>query len=98
MKQFLLLFALLTLPAYAGAAEKITYDDHVRAIFNSNCVICHNPDKNKAGLNLTTYQGALAGMSNGKIFQPGAPDDSLIYLLVTHQEEPHMPPKSGKLS
>src|SRR5207302_214514 len=79
------------------AQEKITYQQHVRPIFNTSCVSCHNPDKNKAGLDLTSYATALAGSSNGKILQSGDPDASLIYLLVSHQEEPHMPQKSSKL-
>src|SRR5438094_606701 len=80
-----------------AAQEKITYQQHVRPIFNANCVSCHNPDKNKAGLDLTSYATAMAGSSNGKILQSGDPDSSLIYLLVTHQEEPHMPLKASKL-
>src|SRR5213594_4279737 len=79
------------------AQEKITYQQHVRPIFNASCVSCHNPDKNKAGLDLTTYATAMAGSSNGKILQSGDPDLSLIYLLVSHQEEPHMPLKASKL-
>src|SRR5437773_6480124 len=80
-----------------AAQEKITYQQHVRPIFNANCVSCHNPDKNKAGLDLTSYATAMAGSSNGKILQSGDPDLSLIYLLVSHQEEPHMPLKASKL-
>src|SRR5256714_8655782 len=79
------------------AQEKITYQQHVRPIFNASCVSCHNPDKNKAGLDLTTYATAMAGSSNGKVLQSGDPDLSLIYLLVSHQEEPHMPLKASKL-
>src|SRR5205823_4463567 len=79
------------------AQEKITYQQHIRPIFNASCVSCHNPDKNKAGLDLTTYASAMAGSSNGKVLQGGDPDLSLIYVLVSHQEEPHMPLKASKL-
>src|SRR5689334_18278814 len=81
----------------AAQQEKITYQEHVRPIFNASCVSCHNPDKNKAGLDLTSYTSTMAGSSNGKVLQSGEPDSSMIYLLVTHQEEPHMPLKSNKL-
>ncbi len=94
----LLALLLVTLPLRSGAADKITYNDQVRPILAANCFTCHDPDKRKAGLNLTTYQGFLTGSSNGKIFESGDPDSSLIYLLITHQEEPHMPPKGGKLA
>src|SRR5438034_10141361 len=79
------------------AEEKITYQQHVRPIFNASCVSCHNPDKNKAGLDLTTYAAAMKGSSSAKIIEPGDPDSSLIYMLVTHQAEPHMPLKASKL-
>src|SRR5438045_9748588 len=79
------------------AQEKITYQQHIRPIFNASCVSCHNPDKNKAGLDLTSYATTMAGSSNGKVLQSGEPDISMIYLLVTHEQEPHMPLKPSKL-
>src|SRR4051812_37946310 len=79
------------------AQEKITYQEHVRPIFNASCVSCHNPDKNKAGLDLTSYAAAMKGSSSAKIIEPGDPDSSLVYMLVTHQAEPHMPLKASKL-
>ena len=43
------------------AADKINYQDHVLPIFRDSCLNCHNPDKKKAGLDLSTWQTALAG-------------------------------------
>jgi mono/diheme cytochrome c family protein len=57
----------------ALAQEKTTYQDHVRPIFNTSCVSCHNPDKNKAGLDLTSYSATMKGSSNGKILDLGDP-------------------------
>src|SRR3954467_15838074 len=82
----------------SAAEEKITYQEHIRPIFTASCTGCHNPDKNKAGLDLTNYQGALAGSSNGKVISPGDPDGSLLYLAVTHQQEPRMPKGGSKLA
>src|SRR5688500_6018266 len=79
------------------AQEKPTYQKDVKPIFNSSCVSCHNPDKNQAGLDLTSYSAIMKRSSNGKILEAGDPDSSLVYLLVTHQEEPHMPLKASKL-
>src|SRR6187397_597326 len=86
-------------PATLAAAQaKITYNDHVRPIFLASCAGCHNPDKNTAGLNLTSYQGAINGSSNGKVLNAGDPDGSRLYLSVTHQQEPKMPKGGSKLS
>src|SRR5688500_5069805 len=88
---------LLLFASVALAQEKITYQEHVKPVFTTSCAGCHNPDKNQAGLDLTSYAATMKGSSNGKILDPGDADSSLVYLLVTHQEEPHMPLKASKL-
>src|SRR3954470_5960027 len=79
------------------AQEKVTYQDHVLPIFRNNCLSCHNPEKKKAGLDLSTYQTALAGSDNGKVFEPGDPDGSLLFRVVSRTEQPYMPPKGDKI-
>jgi hypothetical protein len=80
-----------------AAKERITYDDHVAPILRRKCFGCHNPDKKKGGLALNTYTLAMAGGSSGNVIKPGDADASRLLLLVTHQEEPHMPPRGGML-
>ncbi|MDG2122106.1 MAG: hypothetical protein P8J87_00320, partial [Verrucomicrobiales bacterium] len=87
----------LALPALATAQEKITYDDHVRTIFEDKCFSCHNPDKAKGGLDLTSYGNTIAGGSSGQIALAGDPGNSKLYNVLTHAEEPVMPPKGDKL-
>ena len=88
---------LLLATSIARGEEKVTYQDHVRPIFVASCLGCHNPDKKKAGLDLSTYAGAMAGSSGGKVIEPGDPDMSMLYLAVTHQQEPFMPKDAAKL-
>ena len=45
----------------ADAPAKVTYNDHVLPIFKNACLNCHNPDKKKAGLDLSTYQARSRG-------------------------------------
>ncbi len=78
------------------AADKTTYDDHVLPILRNSCLKCHNPDKARADLDLSTFKAALAGSGNGPIVKPGEPDNSKLLKVVTQQEEPTMPP-NGKL-
>ncbi len=75
---------------------KITYQDHVSAVFRSRCGSCHNPDKQKGGLNLDNYGATLQGGGSGKVIEPGDADNSTIFLVVTHKEEPKMPPNVGE--
>ena len=82
----------------AQAQEKITYQDHVSPLFESACNSCHNADKAKGGLDLSSYPNMLKGGSSGGAVEPGNPDGSLLYKLVSHQEEPFMPHKKDKLA
>lgn len=88
--------AVLVAPSLAQ--EKITYVDHVLPIFRDACNNCHNPDKKRAGLDLTTYGATLAGSDGGKVVVPGNADGSMLYKVSTHKEEPVMPPKGDKLT
>jgi WD40 repeat protein len=80
-----------------GADEKINYQDHALPIFRNSCLGCHNPDKKKAGLDLSSYSAALAGSDNGPVINAGDPGGSKLYKAVTHAEDPTMPPKKDKL-
>jgi hypothetical protein len=76
-----------------SAADKVTYVDHVLPIFRNTCLNCHNPDKKKAGLDLTTYQAAMTGSENGPVVKPGQAEGSLIFKVCAQIEDPKMPPK-----
>src|ERR1043165_3363694 len=93
----LLTFPLLVTATAVFAAEKVTYQDHVLPILRNTCLNCHNPDKKKAGLDLSSYSGAMTGSENGKVIEPGDEQGSLLFRLVSRTEEPFMPPKGDKL-
>jgi WD40 repeat protein len=96
--RLVLTFVLITAARVVAAdAPKVNYKDNVAAIFQSRCNACHNSDKQKGGLVLDNYGGAMKGGGSGKVVEPGDPDNSRLYLLVTHAEEPKMPPMQPKL-
>lgn len=82
----------------AQGAEKVTYNDQVLPIFRNACLNCHNPDKKKAGLDLSTYQATLQGSENGRIIESGNAGASLLFKCVKQTEEPKMPPKGDRLT
>src|SRR6056297_1392832 len=94
--RIILLTAVAALPA--AAAEKITYEDHIFPIFEQSCLNCHNPDKQKGGLDLSSYSGALRGGSGGKIAKPGDGAGSVLFTSVTHTTENKMPPEGDKIA
>jgi hypothetical protein len=77
---------------------KITYDEHVLPILRDKCLACHNADKSKGGLVVANYTSLMAGGSSGEVVKPGDPDNSRLYLLVSHKQQPHMPPKSPRIA
>ena len=40
---------------------KVTYQDNILPIFRNSCLNCHNPDKKKGGLDISSYSAAMAG-------------------------------------
>ncbi len=92
-----ILTSLAFCPLVAGAADKVTYDEHVFPIFQQVCLNCHNPDKTKGGLDLSTFAGAMKGGSGGKIVESGDTGSKLI-TCVMQTAEPKMPPEGDKLS
>ncbi len=82
----------------AAKDSRITYDDHISEIFRSQCFKCHNQDRKKGGLALNTYGLTMEGGSSGKVIKPGEPESSRLFALISHLEEPHMPPKGGKMA
>ncbi len=90
-----LLAAALASPALA--ADPPSYEDDILPVFRDHCNGCHNPDKLKADLDLTSYATTIKGGSSGPAVKPGSPDSSLLYRVSAHLEEPEMPPKKPKL-
>lgn len=88
-------FAVLAIAAWAD--DKITYQDNVLPIIQANCAKCHNEDKRKADLDLTSYQGVLKGSGSGAVVVSGNPDASKLWRAVTQVEDPTMPPNSPPL-
>src|SRR5882724_5300387 len=89
--------AFLTMAIILRADDKITYNDNILPLVEANCSKCHNADKKKADLDLTSYQGALKGSGSGAVLVSGNLDGSKLWKALTHAEEPFMPPNRPKL-
>jgi WD40 repeat protein len=81
-----------------AATDKITFQDHIAPLVEANCSKCHNEDKKKADLDLTSYQSALKGSGSGPVVLSGNVEGSKLWKALTHSEEPYMPPNRPKLS
>jgi len=89
--------AVLAATVVAAADAPPTFDEHVLPILREKCCSCHNADKKKGGLDLTSHGQTLAGGSSGEVIAAGDPDGSYLWQVVSHASEPTMPPESDKL-
>ncbi len=99
LASFALVLAASFVSAYSAddkAKPKVTFEN-VSTIFRAKCNSCHNADKQKGGLNLETYGSAMQGGAGGKVIEAGDSSGSRLYGLVSHTEEPKMPPMQPKI-
>lgn len=95
----------LTLPATLVAAimilpsrAAVDFAHDVVPVLKQHCVECHLGTKKKGGLSMNTRAELLAGSENGKVVEPGKPDDSLLLKLISSADpDEYMPPKGERV-
>jgi hypothetical protein len=101
------MFARIALPFFASillVQAGISFNQDIRPILSSKCIVCHGPDdgvdakgkpNRKAGLRLDTPEGAYAKTKDGPpALVPGSLSDSLAWQRIIDKEDP-MPPEDG---
>ena len=100
-RQFLAIALLVSITSFISAQEKkearVTWDDNVAAILKQRCVTCHNVNKKSSGLDLSTYTNIMLGGASGDVIELGSAADSYLYMLITHESEPFMPPNADPI-
>ena len=86
-----------SLAADAKAEPKTTYTDHVRPVLREYCFSCHNQNKAQNDLKVDSYETLMEGGASGPIIEPGDLESSWFWDLITHQDEPSMPPNADKM-
>jgi hypothetical protein len=74
------------------------YAHVVHPILETNCIPCHNPNKQKGALLMTSLEGLLKGGEMGNTIVPGSVEQSelLRRLHLPKSDEEHMPPDGKK--
>jgi len=62
-------------------------------ILKAECFACHNEEKKKGGLVLTSRELLLKGNPDGAVVVSGKPDESRLAKALLRDADPHMPPK-----
>lgn len=77
---------------------RMNFEEHIQPILEENCISCHGPDKDKAGLRMHTKELAFTTGDGGPSLVPFDAGGSTSYTLCTlgADDEDLMPPaKSG---
>lgn len=82
-------------PATLDAAD--LFLDVVAPALDQRCVGCHNPDKRKGQLDLSSYSALMKGGEKGPVVVPGKPGDSDLFRRISlARDHSDFMPKEGK--
>jgi mono/diheme cytochrome c family protein len=81
----------------AATTAGVTYDKHIKPIFEKSCFSCHGPEKQKGELRTDSREAVLKGGDLGKVVEAGKIDKSpLLWSVARLDEDTAMPPE-GKV-
>ncbi len=76
-----------------GAAAPTSDTAEAMRLLKTNCFSCHNSEKKKGGLVMTSRETLLKGGENGEVLDLKTPEKSLLLESLAAGADPHMPPK-----
>ena len=81
------------------AQAPVDFAKDVRPIFETKCIACHGPEKQKSGLRLDVKASAMIGGDSGPAIVAGKSGESeLIARVIGEAEDTRMPPKGDRLT
>lgn len=67
--------------ATSAPVTAVTWDGGIGELLNNKCGNCHNNSQALGGLDLTSYESALAGGNSGLVIIPGDPEGSQLVIV-----------------
>ena len=92
----LLSFGFAPIRAAESPAALAYFEKEVRPLLIGQCLKCHGPKKQEAGLRVDSRSALLKGGESGPAIVPGKPKEGTLLPAVRHAGKIQMPP-SGKL-
>lgn len=78
--------------------ETPIFHGFIKPILDAKCIGCHNPEKQKGDLDMSTFSTMISGGEHGALWTAGSPEESAllkrVHLPLDHKE--HMPPEGKK--
>ncbi len=66
----------------------VSFAGQIAPIFEARCTECHGGPEPQEGLDLSTYEGAMAGSEYGTVIEAGDPEQSLIIDFIASGDMP----------
>jgi cytochrome c/WD40 domain-containing protein len=85
-------------PTRTAPASQAVAFEQVQAILRDNCEHCHNEEKAKGGLLMSSYEAILAGGEHGSALIPGESASSRLMQMIEGKSTPRMPYKEDPLA
>ncbi|MGE4550294.1 MAG: c-type cytochrome domain-containing protein, partial [Opitutales bacterium] len=77
--------------------KPVDFQSEILPILRSNCLACHNRTRTKGEVILETPGDIRKGNDDGPLVEIGKPQDSFLFQIAAHLEEPDMPPAKNKV-
>src|SRR5262249_24724401 len=87
------LIGFLLIAVAAQAVDRVSVPADVQASLDRNCVKCHGPLEQNAGLRLDSAAGLSRGSDDGPVVNLGNPESRKLVQVLAPGADPHMPPK-----
>src|SRR5215472_12688550 len=81
----------------AQIPARVDFRRDIQPLFQQNCIECHGPSQQMAGIRLDRRSSAMA-IHGGTIIGPGNSDGSLLYLRVSGTKVGQRMPPTGPLA
>jgi len=85
-------------PSAADAQAVKFFETKIRPLLFKHCYRCHGSKKQESGLRLDHWAGIIRGGESGPAVVPGQPDESLIVVAVSYENEELQMPPDAKLT
>jgi len=77
--------------------KPVDFQSEILPILRSNCLACHNRTRTKGDVVLETPADIRKGNDDGPYVEIGKPQDSFLFQIAAHLEDPVMPPAKNKV-
>lgn len=78
--------------AKPSGGETVSFVNDVAPVMVNICGRCHTGNNPRGGFNVTSFEGVMKGGESGKVIEPGDPEASRLWRMVSNKEQPRMPP------